>query len=342
MGREITYTDAVREALREAMRRDPAVIVMGEDVAGGAGREEQGLGDAWGGPMGLTKGLIGEFGKERVRDTPISESAFIGAAVGAAATGLRPVVDLMFSDFLGVTLDQIMNQAAKLRYMFGGKARVPLTVMTMVGAGIGAAAQHSQSPYAIFAHLPGLKVALPSDPYTAKGLMTAAIEDENPVIVCNHKAILGLAGDVPEGYYTLPVGRARRLRPGKDLTLVGLSRMSQVCMEAADRLSRDGIDAEVIDLLWASPIDEEALLDSVRRTHRLVVVDEANPVAGMASEIAARVAEHAFDDLDAPVRRVTAPHTPVPFSPALEQLYVPDAERVARVAREVVEGQLVG
>jgi len=334
--RQITYGEAEREALRSEMRRDPNVIIMGEDIAGAAGRQSQGFVDAWGGPFGSTKGLIQEFGPERVRDTPISEAGFIGAAVGAAATGLRPVADLMFIDFMGCCLDQIMNNAAKMRYMFGGKTRIPLTIMTRIGAGVGSAAQHSECLYSMLAHLPGLKVVAPSDAYTAKGLLTSAIRDDDPVIVCDHKRLLGQRAAVPEDSYTVPIGKARILKPGKDATLVGLSLMTTVCMDAATALAKDGVDAEVIDLLSLSPLDEDAILTSVKKTQRLVVVDEDTPRCSIATDIAALVADEAFDYLAAPVKRITAPHTPVPFSRVLEQAYIPNAQKVI----ETVKGMM--
>ncbi|MSQ34019.1 MAG: alpha-ketoacid dehydrogenase subunit beta [Dehalococcoidia bacterium] len=332
--RQITYGEAEREALREEMRRDPNVIIMGEDIAGAAGRP--GFTDAWGGPFGSTKGLIQEFGAERVRDTPISEAGFIGAAVGAAATGMRPVADLMFIDFIGCCLDQIMNNAAKMRYMFGGKSRMPLTIMTRIGAGVGSAAQHSETLYSMLTHLPGLKVVAPSDAYTAKGLLISAIRDDDPVIVCDHKRLLGRRGPVPEEAYTWPIGKARVLKPGKDVTLVGISLMTGVCLDAAAALAKEGVDAEVIDLLSLSPLDDEAILTSVKKTQRLVVVDEDTPRCSLATDIAALVADEAFDYLAAPVKRITAPHTPVPFSRVLEQAYIPNAQRVVDTVKGIM------
>lgn len=336
MTRTITYGAAVNEAIRYEMRQDERVIVIGEDIAGGAGKQDQGIVDAWGGPFGKTKGLITEFGAERVRDTPISEMAFVGAAVGAAATGLRPVVDLMFVDFLGVCLDQLMNQAAFMRYMFGGKISVPLTVGTMVGAGVGSAAQHSKMLYPMLVHLPGLKVVAPSSAYTAKGLYASAIRDDDPVIVCDHKLLLSSRGEVPEESYVVPIGKADVPRRGSDVTLVGMSRMTQVCLAAATELSKEGTDAEVVDLLSLSPLDEDAILTSVGKTGRLVVVDEAFPRCNVAAEVAALVAERAFHDLRAPVRRVSPPHVPVPFSPVLERAYIPSVERVVAAVRETL------
>jgi pyruvate/2-oxoglutarate/acetoin dehydrogenase E1 component len=334
--RIIRYSEAQNEAFREEMRRDPTIIVMGEDIAGAAGRAHLGLVDAWGGPFRSTKGLITEFGPERVLDTPVSEAGFVGAAIGAATVGLRPVVEIMFIDFVGVSLDQLLSNAAKLRYMLGGKVNVPLTVMTRIGAGVGSAAQHSESLYSILVHLPGLKVVAPSDPYTAKGLYTAAMRDDDPVIVCDHKLLLNNSGPVPEGDYEVPIGKARVMRFGADVTLIGISMMALVCMEAAEALSTEGIDAEVIDLLSLSPLDEETLLESVAKTGRVVIVDEDNPRCGMAADLAALVATKAFDHLDAPPQMVTPPHTPVPYSRNLENYYVPNAQRVINAAKRTI------
>jgi pyruvate dehydrogenase E1 component beta subunit len=310
------------------MARDPRVIILGEEMAGGAGREHMGIVDAWGGPFKTTVGLIQKFGKERVIDTPISEAGFVGAAVGAALTGMRPVAELMFSDFVGVCWDQIINNAAKINYMYGGQVKVPFTLLTRIGAGLGSAAQHSESFHSIFAHMPGLKCVLPSDPYTAKGLLIAAIRDDDPVVYFEHKMLYGMTGPVPEEPYALPIGKGRITRAGKDVTLVGISRMSLLCLEAADALAKEGTDAEVIDLLCTSPIDFDLIIESVKKTHRLVIVDEDTPRANVASDISATVVEEAFDYLDAPPRRVTSPHTPVPYTKNLESLYLPTPERI--------------
>jgi pyruvate/2-oxoglutarate/acetoin dehydrogenase E1 component len=318
------------------MRRDHRVIVMGEDNAGGAG--SPGEKDAWGGVLGVTKGLQPEFGPERVMDTPISESAFIGAAAGAAATGLRPVAELMFVDFMGVCFDQIFNQAAKFRYMFGGKAVTPLVVRTMYGAGLRAASQHSQCLYPIFTHIPGLKVVLPSSPYEAKGLLIQAIRDDDPVIFFEHKALYDETGEVPDESYTIPFGEANVTRDGGDVTIVAFGRMVNLANQAADALKREGIAATVIDPRTTSPLDSETILDSVGETGRLVVIDEAHPRCSMAADVARLVAEEAFAHLKAPIRTVTAPHTPVPFSPALEDLYIPSVARIGDAARGLVRG----
>ncbi|MDE2333593.1 MAG: alpha-ketoacid dehydrogenase subunit beta [Rhodospirillales bacterium] len=330
-----TYRQAINEAIAQEMRRDHRVIVMGEDNAGGAGAP--GESDAWGGVLGVTKGLQPEFGPDRVLDTPISESAFIGAAAGAAATGLRPVAELMFVDFMGVCFDQIFNQAAKFRYMFGGKAVTPLVVRTMYGAGLRAASQHSQCLYPIFTHIPGLKVVLPSTPYEAKGLMIQAIRDDDPVIFFEHKALYDETGDVPDESYTIPFGEANLTREGGDVTIVAFGRMVGFANQAADELKREGIGVTVIDPRTTSPLDTETILDSVGETGRLVVVDEAHPRCSMAADIARLVAEEAFGALKSPIRTITPPHTPVPFSPALEDLYIPSAVHIRDVARSLVK-----
>jgi len=341
--RELTFSQAINEALRLEMRRDPTVVLLGEDIAGAAGRAHLGLSDAWGGPLRATRGLIGEFGPGRVIDTPIAEMGFVGVAVGAAMTGLRPVVEVMFVDLIGCCYDQVMNQAAKMHYMTGGQYRLPLVLRTAYGMhghrrsyGGGAAAQHSQTLYAVLAHVPGLKVVVPTTAYNAKGLTLAAIRDDGPVVVLEHK-FLGAAakGPVPEGDYTVPIGRAEIVRRGTDVTLCGIGRMTHLCLEAAETLAAEGVAAEVVDVLTLQPLDEATILESVSRTHRLVVVDEDTPTASMARDIAARVAEKGFDWLDAPPKTVTSAETPVPFAAVLEALYAPDAARVVAAAREL-------
>ena len=333
MAREITFQQAIKEALAQEMERDESVILMGEDVAGGSGTD--GEMDAWGGPLGITKGLWSKFG-DRVMDTPISESAFIGAAIGAATAGLRPVAELMFIDFMGVCFDQIFNQAAKFRYMFGGRAVTPVVIRTMMGAGLRAAAQHSQCLYPIFTHIPGLKCVVPSTPYDAKGLLIQAIRDDDPVIFCEHKALYQTEGDVPEESYTLPFGEANYVREGGDVTVVALGRMVHMASEAADELAKGGIECEIVDLRTTSPLDEDTILESVENTGRLVIVDEATPRCNIATDISALVAQNAFGDLKAPIKMVTAPHTPVPFSPVLEDTYIPNSGKVAATVREVM------
>ena len=335
--RTITYREAINEAIRMEMRRDSAVILMGEDVAGGAAThlEEKGE-EAWGGDLGVTKGLVQEFGRSRVRDTPISESSFIGAAVGAASTGLRPIAELMFVDFLGVCLDQIFNQGGKMRYMFGGKAKVPMVIRTLYGAGFRAAAQHSAVLYSIFTHMPGLKVVTPSTPYNAKGLLIAAIRDDDPVIYMEHLVLLDSSGPVPEGEYVVPLGKAEIARPGKDVTVVAIGRMRLFAMQAAEALAKDGIDVEVVDPQSLSPLDESTILESVKKTHRLVVVDEGNPRCSVANDIVTLAAQQAFAYLDSAPRTVTAPHTPVPFSPPLEDAYIPSPAKIVAAIKAAV------
>jgi len=328
-----TFRQAIGEALAHEMERDPTVVLMGEDVAGGPtveGFEQKG---AWGGVLGVTTGLVERFGRSRVLDTPISESAFIGAAAGAAATGLRPVAELMFVDFFGVCFDQIFNQAGKLRYMFGGRAKVPMVVRTMIGAGFRAAGQHSGSFYSVFTHFPGLKTVVPSTPADAKGLLIASIRDDDPVIFFEHKLLYDTEGEIPEGEYVVPLGKADVKREGDAATIVAIARMVHLALEAAERLAEEGIEVEVIDPRTLSPLDDQAILASVRKTRRLVVVDEDNPRCSTATDIVALVAREAFDQLDAPPQAVTAPHTPVPFSPVLEDFYVPTTERVVEAVR---------
>jgi pyruvate dehydrogenase E1 component beta subunit len=287
--------------------------------------------------MGVSAGLAPEFGRKRVLDTPISESAFIGAAVGAASTGLRPIAELMFVDFLGVCFDQIFNQGAKLRYMFGGKAQVPMVIRSTIGAGLRAASQHSECLYSIFAHIPGLKTVVPSTPYDAKGLLSSAIRDNDPVVFFEHKVLYDMEGDVPEDNYTIPLGVADVKREGKEATIVSLGRMVHFCLEAAETLAADGIDVEVVDLRSISPMDEDAVLRSVKKTHRLLVVDEDNPRCSIATDVVALAADKAFDYLDAPCKRITAPHTPVPFSPVLEDAYIPSVSNIVSTVKSLVK-----
>ncbi len=327
--RTLTYSEAVNEALRIAMRQDSNVILLGEDIAGGAGVDHLVNDEAWGGALGVTKGLVQEFGRERVLDTPITESGFIGAAVGAAATGLRPVAELMFVDFFGVCMDQIFDQGAKLRYMFGGKARCPLVIRTTIGAGLNAAAQHSGCHYSVFTHMPGVKTVAPSTPADVKGLLLAAIRDDDLVMFFEHKLLYGMRGEVPEGDEAIPLGVADIKRAGDDVTIVAISRMVHHALEAADQLAAEGIEAEVVDPRTLSPLDSDTILESVAKTHRLVIVDEDNPLCSVATTIAAVVADEGFDSLDAPIKCIHAPHSPVPFSPPLEQEYIPSPERIA-------------
>ena len=321
---EIRYVKAIAEALAEEMTRDERVIVLGEDVG------------APGGTFGATKGLYQQFGKERVRDTPISETAIVGAAIGAAANGLRPVVEVMFMDFIGTCWDQVVNQMAKMRYMFGGQVRLPMVLRTHTGAGLNAGPQHSGSLEAWAVHVPGLKVVMPSTPADMKGLLKAAIRDDNPVIVVENKTLYAVKGEVPAGDHVVALGRAEVRRAGTDVTVVALSRMVHEALKAADLLAREGISVEVLDPRTLSPFDREALLASIARTGRLVVAHEAWGPCGFGAEVAALAAEHGFRALKAPVRRVTPPFTPVPFSPPMEKFWLPDAERIALAVREVI------
>jgi len=319
--RELTFAQAVREGLAEEMRRDPRVCILGEDVA------EAGT------PFKVLSGLVEEFGTERVLDTPISEAGFTGLAVGAAMTGLRPVIDIMFGDFLTLTMDQMVNQAAKIHYMSGGKWKVPMVVRTTLGATRRSAAQHSQSLHAWFSHVPGLKVVLPSTPYDAKGLLKTAIRDDNPVIFFEDKMMYKLKGTVPAEEYTIPVGVADVKRAGEDITIVATSSMVQVALGAANLLERAGISAEVIDPRTTWPLDERTLVDSARKTSRVIIVDEGYGRYGVTAEIASVIAEGAFYELDAPVKRIGAMHVPVPFSPPLEDATVPSEQSVFEAAR---------
>ena len=338
MHRPLSFVQAVNEAIRTMMREDPGVIVMGEDIAGAAGRADQGFIDHFGGSFGMTKRLIQEFGPERVRDTPISEAGFVGAGVGAAAAGLRPLIDIKVVGFFGVCADQLLNNMAKMHYMFGGKVRLPVTVQTQTGAGQGWAAQHSETLWSVFTHFPGLKCVVPSDPYTAKGIQLAAMRDDDPVIIFQCMRLMGLSFDqhVPEQPYEVPIGRARVVREGTDVTLVGIGFSTQVSLMAAAELEKLGHSAEVVDLLSLSPLDEETVLESVRKTRKVVVTDEDYPRCSVASDIAALAIEKAFDFLDAPPGRVSPPHASVPYSPALEERYVPRTDDVVKAALEVL------
>ncbi len=329
-----SFRQALNEAMRQEMERDPTVVALGEDIAGGMGAA--GEQDAWGDVLGASKGLMPKFGRSRVFDTPISESAFIGAASGAAVAGLRPIAQLMFVDFFGVCGDQIVNQMAKFRYMFGGNATTPVVIRTLFGAGLRAASQHSQCLYPIFTHIPGLKVVIPSSPYEAKGLMIQSIRDDDPVIFFEHKAMYDDVEEVPDEPYTLPIGKANVVRDGADATIVAIGRMVQFAVRAADALHADGIRCTVIDPRSTSPLDADAILSSVRKTGRLVVVDEASPRCNVATDIAALAAQEVFRYLKAPIRMVTAPHTPVPFSPELEDLYVPSPDKIRTSVTDTV------
>ncbi len=322
--RQLLYLQAIREALQQEMERDPDVFVAGEDV---------GQHVAY---FGGTLGLYDRFGPQRVVDTPISESAILGLAVGAAASGLRPVVEIMFMDFMGVCLDQVLNQMAKMRYMFGGKATLPIVVRTICGAGLRLAAQHSQSLEAILCHIPGLKVVMPANAHDMKGLLIAAIRDDNPVFVLEHKRALATTADVPEEPYALPLGVAEIKREGRDVTIVATSYMVQEALKAADELAEQGIEAEVVDPRTLVPLDMDTILRSVRKTKRVVVVHEAVRFCGVGAEIAAQISETAFHELAAPVARLGGPFSPVPYSPPLEDAWLPNAARIREAVLTVV------
>jgi pyruvate dehydrogenase E1 component beta subunit len=321
--RTLTFAQAINEALAEELRRDPTVFVLGEDVA------EAGT------PFKVLSGLVEEFGPERVLDSPISEAGITGIGVGAAMTGMRPVVDIMFGDFLTLVMDQLANQAAKTHYMSGGRLKVPLTLRTTMGATRRSAAQHSQSLHAWVAHVPGLKVVLPSEPADAKGLLKSAIRDDNPVVVIEDKMDYAVKGDVPDGDWQIPLGVADVKRAGEDVTIVATSSMVRVALSAADELEADGISAEVVDPRTLAPLDRDTLVRSAQKTGRAIVVDEGHTSYGASAELAAVIADGAFWNLDAPVRRVAAMDVPIPFSPTLEDVTVPTADRVARTAREL-------
>ncbi len=319
------YWEAIRDALAEEMRRDPAVFVMGEDVA------------IYGGAYGATRGLYEEFGEERVRDTPISENTIAGAATGAAMMGMRPVAEIMYADFLTLAMDQLVNTAAKNRYMFGGRTTVPMVLRTEGGAGRGIAAQHSQSIEAWFNHVPGLYLVMPATPYDAKGLLRTCIRDDNPILFIEHKMLYGTKGEVPDEEYTIPLGVADVKRPGDDVTVLVYSKMVLDTLEAADALADEGIEAEVIDLRTIKPLDMRTILKSVRKTGRVVCVSEGCRMNGVPSEIIARIQEEAFDSLDGPIARVCGEDVPIPMSPPLEAAAVPSPERIAAAVMQVME-----
>ncbi len=321
--REITFGQAINEALAEEMRRDPKVFILGEDVA------EAGT------PFKVLSGLVKEFGKERVIDSPISEAAITGICVGAAMTGMRPVVDIMFGDFVTLTMDQMVNQAAKIHYMSGGKLKVPMVMRTTLGATRRSAAQHSQSLHAWFSHIPGLKVVMPSTPYDAKGLLKTAIRDDNPVVFFEDKLMYQLKGPVPEGEYTIPFGVADVKRIGKDITIVATSSMVQVALGAAEILLEAGISAEIVDVRTTAPLDKQTIVESAKKTSRAIVVDEGYERYGVTAEIASVIADGAFYYLDAPVKRMGAMDVPVPFSPVLEDQTVPTPESVVAMAKKL-------
>jgi pyruvate/2-oxoglutarate/acetoin dehydrogenase E1 component len=321
--REITYREALREGLREEMRRDERVFLLGEDIA------------EFGGTYKVTQGLLEEFGPARVRNTPISEAAIAGAALGAALAGMRPVAEIMYIDFSTIALDQIANQIAKVRYMFGGKAKASLVIRTQGGAGRSSAAQHAQSLEAWYTHVPGLKVVMPSTPHDVKGLIKSSIRDDDPVIFIEHKLLYNEKGFVPEGECLIPIGEADIKREGKDVTIVATSRMVLRSLKAAEMLAQEGIEADVIDPRTLVPLDEETILQSVKKTGKLLIVHEACKRSGYGAEIAATVSEKAFYDLDAPIKRVAAANSPVPFAPKLENFVIPDEQAIIKGVKEL-------
>jgi pyruvate dehydrogenase E1 component beta subunit len=323
--KQVTVRDALREALREEMRRDESVFLLGEDI-----------GRYWGGAFGVTKGLAEEFGDERVRDAPISENAIVGAAVGAAITGMRPVAEIMFGDLTALAVDQICNQAAKIRYMFGGQVSVPCVIRTPFGAGVNIASHHSQSLEAWFMHTPGLYVAVPSTPYDAKGMLKTAIRGNDPVFFVEHKLLYPVKGNIPDEDYTVPFGVADVKREGKDVTVVATLHMVHKALAASEQLNRESVSAEIIDPRTLVPLDKTSIVKSVKKTGRLVIVSEDCRTAGVSAEIAAIVAEEALDYLDAPIKRVVEPDTPIPFSPSMEQFVIPNEKSIVQAVRSVV------
>ncbi|NWF96046.1 MAG: alpha-ketoacid dehydrogenase subunit beta [Candidatus Thorarchaeota archaeon] len=323
---EMTYRDALRAGLREEMLRDNRVFLLGEDI-----------GRNWGGAFSVTKGLAEEFGDDRVRDTPISENTIVGAAVGAAITGLLPVAEIMFGDLIALAMDQVCNQAAKMRYMFGGQTSVPLVVRTVFGGGKNIASHHSQSLEAWFMHTPGLKVAVPAFASDVKGLIKAAIRDPNPVMFFEHKLVYDKKEEVPDGDYVIPLGEAKVRREGTDVTVWGTFMMVHKALAVAQELAKEGISVEVIDPRTLVPLDKKTLIDSVKKTGRLVLVTEETKTGATTAEVAAVVQEEAFDWLDAPIKRVNAPDTPVPFAPSLENRFIPDEKRITEAIREVLK-----
>lgn len=324
--REITFAEAIREAMTQEMRRDEDVFLIGEDIG------------VYGGAFGVTLGMIDEFGEERIRETPISEAAIVGASVGAASTGMRPVAEIMFSDFTAVAFDQIVNQAAKMRYQFGGQAKVPMVLRTPAGSGTGAAAQHSQSPEAWFCHVPGLKVVAPATPYDAKGLLISAIREDNPVIFFEQKLLYRQKGPVPEAPYTIPIGEADCKRAGEDLTIITYGRMLHLCLRVAEALAEEGIDIEIWDPRTLAPLDASPLIASVRKTGKVLIVHEAVQTGGVGAEIASLLADsEAFFYLDAPIKRLGGLDVPIPYCPELEKRAVPTEEQITAAVRQLMQ-----
>jgi len=324
--KETTVLEAIREAISEEMVRDSKVFMIGEDIG------------QFGGALGQTKGLYEKFGDERILDTPISEAAIVGAAVGAAMLGMRPIADIMFTDFSTLAMDQIINQAAKARFMSGGKVSVPVVIKMQSGAGRGKAAQHSQSFEAIYSHIPGLKVVMPSTPYDAKGLFKAAIRDNDPIVYMEHGSLYGIKGQIPEEDYTIPLGIGEIKREGKDISIITYSYMVHMALAAAEILQGEGIDAEIVDLRTLRPMDTGIIVDSIKKTHRVVVLHEACITGGIGGEIVAKIAENVFDYIDAPIRRLGIPDVPIPYAKSLEDTILPTKEKLIACIKEVLEG----
>lgn len=336
MERLLTYKDAVAEALTIAMRKDENVVILGEDLVGGTGKDDPSLIDAWGGAFTVTKGLIHEFGPNRIMDTPITENAFIGASIGASMKGLRPVAELMYIDFIGVCFDHFLNQAGKQRYMFGGNQKNPITIRTTYGCGWREGAHHSHVNYSLICHLPGWYVVAPSNPYDMKGSLLTAIRNDNPVIVFEHRKLYDQKGSVPEGDYELPLGKGDIKRKGTDLTVIAIGILVGRALNVADKLEKEGKSIEVVDPIWLKPLDTKLILDSVKKTGRVLILDEDNPVCSMASEIASIISCNALDYLESPIKIITSPDTPVPFSPVLEDEYMINEEEIEKTIREIL------
>lgn len=334
--RKISIQQAVREGIAQSMREDENVFIMGEDICGGKGRSHDTALDAQGGAFGVTKGLAGEFGRERVIDTPISETAFTGLGIGAAHAGLRPIIELMYVDFAGVCFDQILNQASKMHYIYGGKTALPMVIRTTCGCGFRVGAEHSQTLYPMFTALPGLKVVAPSNAYDAKGLLVRAIRDNDPVIFLEHKRLYMRESEVPEEIYEIEFGKADIKREGSDVTIIAIQKMVEIALEAAEQLADEGVSVEVVDPRTLSPLDTKTLLASAKKTGRVVVADESYPRCGMAADFSAIITENLFGCLKAPVARVMPPHTPIPFSAGLEDAWMPNAEKIKAAVYKTV------
>ncbi len=323
--REMTFREAIVEALDIALARDPRVFLLGEDIG------------YYGGLFQATQGLLQKYGEDRVMDSPISETAIIGAGIGSAITGMRPVVEIMNIDFMPVGMDQLVNQAAKMRYMFGGKMKIPLVVRTSCGGGRGAAAHHSQATHSVFMHYPGLKIVAAATPHDVKGLLFTAIEDENPVLFVEDKMMYNMKGEVPEGYYTVPFGQAAIRHEGKDITIVATFRMVHKALTVATEMEAEGVGIEVVDPRTLCPLDKETIINSFKKTGKMIVVDEGNRIGNFGSEVASIIAEEAVEYIQAPILKVTAPHVPVPYSPVLEKYYLPDEERIRKAVHKILE-----